>query len=256
MTGGVAAGQFDAGRPRDTGAAAGDDRARRSVDRVALERYLARAASALRRHRRLLDRLDAALGDGDHGENMDTGFEAVIESLAALPSDGDLGTTVRSVGHVLIASVGGASGPLYGTAFVEAGFSLGGRSELDANAIADALDAAVRGLARRGRCEVGDKTILDALHPAAEAFRRSVAAGQGLDAATAAAAWAARDGMRATVPLVARRGLALRLGERSRGHRDPGATSCFLLVRAMLPGHPRSRTDRTGRAVAPRRRSS
>ncbi len=226
------------------------------VDRVVLERYLARAAAALRRHRRLLDRLDAALGDGDHGENMETGLDAVVEWLGTLPPDGDLGTIVRGVGHVLIASVGGASGPLYGTAFVEAGFTLGARAEIDAAAMADALDAAVSGLSRRGRCEVGDKTILDALKPAADAFRRSIVAGESMEAAAAAAVWAARDGMCATVPLVARRGLALRLGERSRGHQDPGATSCFLLVRAMHPRRTPSTIERDHPAFASRRQSS
>jgi len=173
--------------------------------------YLGRVVRVLQRHRVLLDRLDAALGDGDHGENMATGFRAVLGAgLEAAPT-ADLGALLRSVGHVLVASVGGASGPLYGTAFIEAGFSLGGSTRADASALADALDAAVRGLARRGRCDTGDKTILDALRPAALAFRSAADAG------------------------VARRGLALRLGERSRGHQDPGATSCFLLVRAMLP---------------------
>ncbi len=207
------------------------------VDRVALVAYLVRVTRALQRHRVLLDRLDAALGDGDHGENMATGFGAVLGAgLDAAPT-ADLGALLRSAGHVLVASVGGASGPLYGTAFIEAGFSLGGSTRADPAALADALDAAVRGLARRGRCDPGDKTILDALQPAAVAFRTAVTAGEPVERAVRAAAWAAYAGMRATTPLVARRGLALRLGERSRGHQDPGATSCFLLVRAMLPPH-------------------
>ncbi len=215
------------------------------VDRAALVAYLGRATRVLERHRVLLDRLDAALGDGDHGENMATGFGAVLGAgLDAAPT-ADLGALLRSAGHVLVASVGGASGPLYGTAFIEAGFSLGGSTRADPRALADALDAAVRGLARRGRCDPGDKTILDALQPAAVAFRSALDAGEPVEQALRAAARAARRGMRATTPLVARRGLALRLGERSRGHQDPGATSCFLLVRAMLPsrGHamPRGR---------------
>ncbi len=218
-------------------------RASDTVDRRAVEAYLWRAARALRRHRALLDRLDAALGDGDHGENMAVGFDAVLRTL---PDGGeqDIGTVLRSVGHALVASVGGASGPLYGTAFMEAGFALGGMDRVGSREIADALDAAARGLARRGRCGLGDKTILDALAPAVETFRS--AAGEGEPIATTArrAAWAAHAGMRATTPLVARRGLALRLGERSRGHQDPGATSCFLLVRAMVPG--RTRATETG----------
>jgi phosphoenolpyruvate---glycerone phosphotransferase subunit DhaL len=212
---------------------------RESVDRAALVAYLGRVTRVLRRHRVLLDRLDAALGDGDHGENMSTGFGAVLDAGLDPAPTADLGALLRSAGHVLVASVGGASGPLYGTAFIEAGFSLGGSTRGDPPAIADALDAAVRGLARRGRCDLGDKTILDALQPAAVAFRSALEAGEPAEQALRAAAWAAHRGMRATTPLVARRGLALRLGERSRGHQDPGATSCFLLVRAMLP--PRGR---------------
>ena len=199
-----------------------------------MDQFLSRAARTLRRHRGLLDRMDAALGDGDHGENMAVGLDAVLRSLPEGPTD-DLGARLRTVGHALVASVGGASGPLYGTAFIEAGFTLGAVARLTPNAIADALEAAVRGLSRRGRCSIGDKTILDALAPAANAFRASVDAGEAMETSLRRAAWAAHAGMRATTPLVARRGLALRLGPRSRGHQDPGATSCFLLVRSMLP---------------------
>jgi dihydroxyacetone kinase-like protein len=208
--------------------------AREILDRRALEAYLARVTVLLRRHRVLLDHLDAAIGDGDHGDNMVAGFESALRSMPeATPND--LGGLVRAVGRALVANVGGGSGPLYGTAFLEAGFKLGTMTRPSPGAIADALDAGVRGLARRGRCAVGDKTILDALSPAARAFRTSVEADEPLDAAARRAAWAAREGMRATTPMVARRGLAARLGDRSRGHQDPGATSCFLLIRAMLP---------------------
>lgn len=204
------------------------------VDRAAVERYLERAARALRRHRVLLDRLDTALGDGDHGENMAVGFDAVLATIADAPPDTDLATLLRAVGHALVSSVGGASGPLYGSAFIEAGFTVGPRQVFDGPTLADALDAAARGLSRRGRCSEGDKTIFDALAPGARAFRRSLDAGQPAAASLREAARAAYAGMRATTPLVARRGLALRLGERSRGHQDPGATSCFLLLRAMV----------------------
>ena len=134
-----------------------------------------------------------------------------------------------------MASVGGAGGSLYGTAFMEAGIAVAGRAELDVGGLAEAFDAAAEGLARRGRCRTGDKTIYDALRPAADAVAAAARDGDDLGTALGGAAAAARTGMRATRPLIARRGLALRLGERSRGHQDPGATSCFLLVRAMLP---------------------
>jgi dihydroxyacetone kinase-like protein len=198
-------------------------------------RFVERAAAALARHEALLDRLDAALGDGDHGTNMAIGFglalPAVRVGLADRPDD--VGELLRLLGHSLVASVGGASGPLYGTAFIEAGFALAGRPAAGPRELATALEAGRAGLARRGRCAVGDKTILDALDPAVRALRAGADAGEPLDACLAAAAGAAAGGMRATIPLVARRGLALRLGERSRGHRDPGAASCFLLLGAM-----------------------
>jgi phosphoenolpyruvate---glycerone phosphotransferase subunit DhaL len=198
--------------------------------------FLRRAAAAIARHEELLDRLDAALGDGDHGTNMRTGLEAVLRAVDEMAGRGDgadPGDILRTIGHVLVESVGGASGPLYGTAFIEAGFALDGRDRLDLHALAEGLQAGSRALARRGRCAIGDKTILDALDPAAMALVAAVAEGLGLRAGMRRAVHAARDGMRATTPLVARRGLALRLGERSRGHQDPGATSCYLLVWAM-----------------------
>jgi dihydroxyacetone kinase-like protein len=198
--------------------------------------FLRRAAAAVARHEELLDRLDAALGDGDHGTNMRTGLEAVIRILddhAARGDGAEPGEILRRTGHVLVESVGGASGPLYGTAFIEAGLALDGRDRLDLAALAEGLEAGRRALARRGRCAVGDKTILDALDPASTALSTAAASGLGLRVGLRRAAHAARDGMRATTPLVAKRGLALRLGERSRGHQDPGATSCYLLVWAM-----------------------
>jgi dihydroxyacetone kinase-like protein len=199
-----------------------------------VRRFLLRAAGRMERHRRLLDRLDAALGDGDHGENMALGWAAVAR-LVDQDGQEDVGFLLRQVGHTLVAAVGGASGPLYGTLFIEAGFVLDGSRQLDGEGIARALEVGTRGLARRGRCSVGDKTILDALEPATRAFAGAIAAGNSVPAAARAAAVAAHQGMRATRPLVARRGLAMRLGERSRGHLDPGAVSCFLLVRSLLP---------------------
>lgn len=208
---------------------------------AAIAAYVRRAAQAIERHETLLDRLDVALGDGDHGANMAIGMRSVVRALDEPPTGvrpADIGELLRQVGHDLVASVGGASGPLYGTAFIEAGFFLGDADWIDTRSVADAFDVAAAALARRGRCAVGDKTILDALAPAARAMRQAADRGDTLDRALRAAAAAAAVGMRSTIPLVARRGLALRLGERSRGHRDPGATSCFLLVRAMVAERP------------------
>lgn len=195
---------------------------------------LVRAEHLLVRHRTLLDRLDAELGDGDHGENMSVGFGDAVRAVRPEDAVGDVGDLMRRLGHLLVAGVGGAGGSLYGTAFIEAGITVAGLTALSPQDSARAFNAAAEGLARRGRCRLGDKTIYDALRPAADAFAATVAAGGGQDAAALSAARAARAGMRATLPLVARRGLALRLGERSRGHQDPGATSCYLLVRSLL----------------------
>ena len=203
------------------------------LDAADLRAALHRARRAVDRHARALTRLDAVLGDGDHGDNLSTGFRAVEELLAELPTDTRPGDLLRAVGHRLVATVGGASGPLFGTAFIEAGFRAGDAATLRPALVAEMLVAAAAGLARRGRCAIGDKTILDTLGPAAEAFAATIAAGGSGPAAQRAALEAGRAGMQSTRPLIARRGLALRLGERSIGHLDPGAVSCFILLLAM-----------------------
>jgi dihydroxyacetone kinase-like protein len=203
------------------------------IDARSLRSALARARRTIDRHATTLTRLDAVLGDGDHGDNLAIGFRAVEELVTGLPPETLPGGLLRAVGHALVSAVGGASGPLYGTAFIEAGFRAGNEAVIDLALAASMLEAATDGLARRGRCTVGDKTILDTLRPAATALTAAAAAD--FDSATAARATvrAALGGMRSTRPLVARRGIALRLGERSAGHLDPGAVSCLLILRAL-----------------------
>jgi phosphoenolpyruvate---glycerone phosphotransferase subunit DhaL len=203
-----------------------------AVDAGWVRRALRDARVAVDRHARMLTRLDAVLGDGDHGENLATGFRSVEALLDELPADLPPGEVLKAVGYRLVATVGGASGPLYGTAFIEAGFRAGSSDVLAPALIAEMLDVAAAGLARRGRCAVGDKTMLDTLRPAADAYGAIVAAGGSASDAVFAAVTAARRGMRSTRPLVARRGLALRLGPRSAGHLDPGAVSCLVLLLA------------------------
>jgi dihydroxyacetone kinase-like protein len=203
------------------------------LDAVTLRAGLSRCGRVATRHQRLLTRLDAVLGDGDHGDNLVIGFRAVDELLLELPADTTPGEILRAVGHRLVAAVGGASGPLYGTACIEAGHRAGEARTLDARAVADLLDAAASGLARRGRCRPGDKTILDTLAPASAAFSAALDRGATAAEAYRAAIVAGRAGMRSTRDLVARRGLAMRLGERSVGHLDPGAVSCLLLLCAL-----------------------
>jgi dihydroxyacetone kinase-like protein len=174
-----------------------------------------------------LTKLDQAIGDGDHGTNMDRGLRKAVEKLDGVEGD-DIGAALKAVGMALVSSVGGAGGPLYGTFFLQAGQSTAGRSELDTDAFAAAVRAGADGVRARGKAEPGDKTMLDALLPAADAL----AQGGELPEAAARAADAAEEGMRATTPLVARKGRASYLGERSAGHQDPGATSSALMMRA------------------------
>jgi phosphoenolpyruvate---glycerone phosphotransferase subunit DhaL len=206
------------------------------IDAAVVRAALGRCRIVVERHAGYLTRLDTVLGDGDHGDNLVIGFRAVEAMLDDLPAETPPGELLRAVGHRLVAAVGGASGPLYGTAFLEAGATAADEPALDAATLGPMLAAAADGLARRGRCAVGDKTILDALRPAADAFVDAATGGASPAGAMASAVQAASRGMRSTRPLIARRGLALRLGERSIGHLDPGAVSCVLLLRAIGGG--------------------
>lgn len=176
-----------------------------------------------------LTELDSAIGDADHGINMNRGFKAVIAKKAEY-ADKDIGTIFKTVGMTLLSTVGGAGGPLYGTLFLRAGMVTAGKMELTLEEWTAAVDAAVQGVVMRGKAEPGDKTMVDALTPALDALRESVANGTTLKDALRKSADAARGGMEATIPLVARKGRASYLGERSAGHQDPGATSSYLLL--------------------------
>jgi dihydroxyacetone kinase-like protein len=189
--------------------------------------WIRRFATEVGERKGELTKLDQAIGDGDHGTNMDRGLRKAVEKLDGVEGD-DIGAALKAVGMALVSSVGGAGGPLYGTFFLQAGQSTAGRSELDTEAFAAAVRAGVNGVQARGKAEPEDKTMVDALLPAAAALEE----GGGLAEATSRAADAAEDGMRATIPWVARKGRASYLGERSAGHQDPGATSSALLIRA------------------------
>jgi phosphoenolpyruvate---glycerone phosphotransferase subunit DhaL len=189
--------------------------------------WIRRFAAEIAERKDELTKLDQAIGDGDHGTNMDRGMRKAVEKLDSVDGE-DIGAALKAVGMALVSSVGGAGGPLYGTFFLQAGQSTAGRSELDTDGFAAAVRAGVEGVQARGKAEPEDKTMVDALLPAAAAL----AGGGDLGEASARAADAAEDGMRATTPLVARKGRASYLGERSRGHQDPGATSSALMMRA------------------------
>jgi dihydroxyacetone kinase-like protein len=196
------------------------------------EAWIREFARSVTEHRDELTALDSAIGDADHGTNMDRGMSAAVAALEAAPP-ADPAALLKQVGMTLISKVGGASGPLYGTLFLRMAGSLA-TGPADDQAFARALRAGLDGVVARGKAEPGDKTMLDALVPACDALDAALAAGQPLDQALAAAAEAARKGRDATVPLVARKGRASYLGERSAGHQDPGATSTALLLDAAV----------------------
>jgi dihydroxyacetone kinase-like protein len=180
-----------------------------------------------------LTQLDSAIGDGDHGLNMRRGFDAVTKALAGQDDSLPPGRLLIVAGKTLVSTIGGASGPLWGTALRRAGRSLGELEDVGGDELADALDAALDGIVDLGAAAPGDKTMVDALSPAADALRHAIEAERPLALALGAAAEAAEEGMRATIPMQARKGRASYLGERSIGHQDPGATSVALVMRAL-----------------------
>jgi dihydroxyacetone kinase-like protein len=187
-------------------------------------------ASTVSENKEYLTQLDAAIGDADHGVNMDRGMTAVVAKLDGLP-EGDVGNLFKTVGMTLVSTVGGAGGPLYGTLFLQLGTAVAGKGELEASDWAAALEAAVNGVQMRGKAEPGDKTMVDALIPGRNAFAAALDEGASFEDALRRSADAAEEGTRETIPLVARKGRASYLGERSAGHQDPGATSSSMLLR-------------------------
>jgi dihydroxyacetone kinase-like protein len=204
-----------------------------SVNGQTVLAWLQAAAAAMRDNRDYLTQLDAAIGDADHGTNMDRGFSAVVEKLAEADAPAAPGKMLTVAGATLVSTVGGASGPLWGTALRRAGRALGDADEFGGPELVAALNAAVGAVVELGAAEAGDKTMLDALAPAVSALEVELAAGAPVREALAAARAAGEEGMRATVPLQARKGRASYLGERSIGHQDPGATSTALIIAAL-----------------------
>ncbi|MDK2855277.1 MAG: phosphoenolpyruvate---glycerone phosphotransferase subunit DhaL [Bacillota bacterium] len=186
----------------------------------------------LEENKAFLTELDSAIGDADHGINMAKGFHAVEEKLPDLTGK-DAGTILKTVGMTLVSTVGGAAGPLYGTAFMRAGMAVGSKEVLDTRDLVRALEAAIQGIKQRGKAERGDKTMIDALEPAYEAIEKEIAAGKEAGAALAAGVAAAEAGVEYTKGIIARKGRASYLGERSIGHQDPGATSSYLILKTM-----------------------
>jgi dihydroxyacetone kinase-like protein len=194
--------------------------------------WLEKLSRVMKDNRDLLTELDAAIGDADHGINMARGFDKVLEKLPFM-KENDIGTILKSVGMVLLSSVGGASGPLYGTFCMKAGMALAGKQEIDAQGLVAFLEAGLGGILQRGRAERGDKTMVDVWGPVLDTVETAIAGGASVKDALARAADAAEKGVRDTIPLQARKGRASYLGERSIGHRDPGAMSSYLMIKTL-----------------------
>lgn len=204
-----------------------------TVSKDQIVQWLEKTAVVLNQNRDYLTQLDSAIGDADHGSNMDRGFKKVVEKLPTV-ADKDIGNILKTVGMTLISSVGGASGPLYGTFYMRSGMAAAAKEELTDDDLVELLQAGVDGIIQRGRAQVGDKTMVDALTPAMEALRSAVTDGKGTVEAVRDMVAAAEQGMKDTTPLQAKKGRASYLGERSIGHQDPGATSSYLVLNALL----------------------
>ncbi len=197
-------------------------------------KFIEQAAAKLKEQREYLTQLDSAIGDADHGINLDRGFSAVVAKLPSI-ADKDIGAILKTVGTTLVSTVGGASGPLYGTAFLRAGMATADRFELGPDDVVVALQAALEGIQARGKAQRGEKTMVDAIGPGIDALKEALAANKDdLLAALRAGVEATRQGMEATTPILATKGRASYLGERSIGHQDPGATSAYFIAQAML----------------------
>ncbi len=202
-----------------------------AIEQKDVVEWINKYASVIAENRQYLIDLDSAIGDADHGENMNRGFQAVIKKMPEM-ADKDIGTILKTVGMTLLSTVGGAGGPLYGTVFMQMGMKSAGKMSLTIQDWQDMLDAALAGVVSRGKAVLEDKTMVDALTPALAALKDAVQAGKTNSEALSASASAAEKGMLATIPLVARKGRASYLGERSAGHQDPGATSSYMLLKA------------------------
>jgi dihydroxyacetone kinase-like protein len=195
-------------------------------------RWLEKIADVLHENAAYLTQLDSPIGDADHGTNMDRGFSAVRGKFPTMETM-DIATQFKTVGTTLVSTVGGSSGPLYGTAFLRAGGVVAGKTELEAADVVALLDAFVGGIIARGKAHTGEKTMIDALVPAVDAAKNALSQNAGIAELTVQAANAAEEGMKATTPMLATKGRASYLGERSIGHQDPGATSSYLILRSL-----------------------
>ncbi|MDE5081672.1 MAG: dihydroxyacetone kinase subunit DhaL [Trichodesmium sp. St18_bin1] len=203
------------------------------VNKEQIIQWLEAVATVLEGNKDYLTELDAAIGDADHGINMNRGFQKVLIQLPTIMNK-DIGGIFKAVSMTLISTIGGASGPLYGTLFLRASFVVTGKLELTSEDMVKVLAAAVEGVVQRGKANLGDKTMLDALSPAANSFTEAVANGSSFLDSLKQGVDAAELGMKNTIPMLAKKGRASYLGDRSVGHQDPGATSIYLTLKTLL----------------------
>ncbi|MBS1967941.1 MAG: dihydroxyacetone kinase subunit L [Chloroflexi bacterium SZAS-1] len=196
-------------------------------------KFVEGVAARIKEHRDELVQLDSPIGDSDHGVNMDRGFTTVLDKLPTV-ADKDIGTILKTVGMTLVSTVGGASGPLYGTAFIRAGMALTDRYELTPAEVVVALEAALEGIQARGKAQRGEKTMIDAIGPGVDVLKEAQANGEEFMSAMRRSVAAVEEGMKSTIPMLATKGRASYLGQRSIGHQDPGATSSFYIAQVML----------------------
>lgn len=203
-----------------------------AVTKDQVGQWLERLAKVYSENKTYLTELDSAIGDADHGINMDRGFRFVLEKLSSM-TDADIEKLLKTTGMTLMAKVGGASGPLYGGFFTDAAKAVAGKDTLENEDLVSMIEAGVASIVRRGRTELGDKTMIDAWTPALAALRTAVEKRQDTAMALEAAVDAAEQGVQDTIPMQARKGRASYLGERSIGHQDPGATSTWLMLKTL-----------------------
>jgi dihydroxyacetone kinase-like protein len=202
------------------------------VTKEQILQWLQQFASAIAQNKEYLTQLDAAIGDADHGINMDRGFQKVANQLSNFAAQ-DISSILKSVSMTLISSVGGASGPLYGSFFLRASTAVIGKQELSNEDMVSLLQAGLDGVLQRGKAQLSDKTMIDALSPAVITFTQIIREGKTTTQAIQKATSAAEQGMKATIPMVAKKGRASYLGDRSINHQDPGATSVYLMIQSL-----------------------
>ena len=204
-----------------------------NVTKAQILQWLTLSAEVMQENKQYLTDLDSAIGDADHGINMARGFKKVLERLPAI-EDKDIGNILKAIGMSLISSVGGASGPLYGTFFMRAAVPVMAKEELSNEDMYNMLAAGLEGIISRGRAALDDKTMVDAWTPAIAALKSANEDGKDIVAAMTVCVAACEQGVQDTIPMLAKKGRASYLGERSIGHQDPGATSTYLLLNALL----------------------